>query len=160
MYLSCKSLLFFYVWWSTFSPQVTLGSCCGIQSELTWPLPSWTRSAPSTSSTRGLFLFILLNVEWNSDSKSLRKGKKKNRSWNRQLETTVREQITWPKSYLLIRVRKRRFLLCALYLSQPLNKTPKEFFHRVRWLAGGCRVRDYIADEVFPGLNSSPEGLS
>lgn len=159
MYLSCKSLLFFMCDVAPFLPRWPVEAAVG--SSQSWPdlchpgqdLPHQL-AAPEVCSS----LYYLM---WSETlTANLWEKEKKNRSWNRQLETTVREQITWPKSYLLIRVRKRRFLLCALYLSQPLNKTPKEFFHRVCWLAGGCRVRDYIADEVFPGLNSHPEGLS
>lgn len=53
------------------SMKLTCGSCCGIQSEPSWPLQSRTRSTPSTSSTRGFFFFTSIKLEWNSDSKSL-----------------------------------------------------------------------------------------
>lgn len=141
---------------------LTFGSCCGIQSEVSWPLLSQTRSTPSTSTTRGLFCLKSLKLEWNSDSKSLPSQIKEGKE-TAVTESTSNITETWIvlkifQTQLLVRLWERWFLLGFFQLPQPANKELEQVFHRACWLAGSGRVGDDITDEVSPRFGSSSEG--
>ena len=139
---------------------LTCGSCCGIHSELSWPLSSWTRSAPSTSSTRGFFFFMSLKFEANSDSKSLWWKQRKGSSCKCQkFRRTCRLFDGQLKMFLPVRMGKRRFLLSVFHLPQPLNQAAQQVFHGACWLVGSCRVGDDMTGEIFPRVDSSPEAV-